>query len=171
MRWTDIAAVAALTLVPMVGAQAALTVVADYGGQPAQPYYAPMIGADDGNAATGNPRYQGPTTEAAMLPVESKRLSSGPVPGRGLQMPTTMRPFFLVGADSMSLSWLQQRRDRLHALHAVGLIVDVDTQQQLQQLRAAGDGLAMHPVDGDDIARRLDLSHYPVLITADGVQQ
>jgi len=149
-----------LALTAATSAQAQLTVIADHGGQPARPYY-----------ARAEARTRGPVTEADMLPVTSDRLTLGHVTARSLDLPGRMTPFFIVGADKLSVRWLKQRGDRLRHLHAVGLVVNVKTAAQLKQLRRIGDGLVLRPVAGDDIATRLELSHYPVLVTPKGVQQ
>lgn len=156
-------------------AEAKLTVVADRGGQSATPYYIAIKGADvsekAGYHAAAEARTRGPVTEAAMLPVHSSRLAPGAVQNRKIHLPATTTPFFLMGHGPLSRRWLKQRGPRLRQLHAVGLVVDVESAGQLRQLRALGDGLVMRPVAGNDIARRLGIAHYPVLITPQAIQQ
>lgn len=152
-----------------------LTVVADRGGKPARPYYDPIKPAEvpenEAYSATAQARAYVPVTEADMLPVHSQQLSPGPVPTQAIDMPAFTTPFFLIGAGKLSRRWLAQRGERLRELHAVGLVVDVDTIAQLKRLRRIGNGLVLKPVPGDDIARRLDIAHYPVLITSKAIQQ
>ena len=170
LSWVLIASVA-----PLASAQAGLTVIGDHGGQSARAYYAPIAGAgiDEQHAysARAEAMSRGPVKEADLLPVQSNRLTPGAVTARKLTLPSGMTPFFIIGADRMSLRWIKQRAARLRDLHAVGLVVNVGSAAQLTQLRAVGGGLVMRPVAGNDIARRLDLAHYPVLITPKGVQQ
>lgn len=111
-----------------------------------------------------------PVTEAAMLPVLSERLSPGPVAARSLNIPGLL-PFFLVGDDPLSLAWLGQRLKALRDLGAVGLAVQVADAEALRRIRAAAPSLNIQPVSGDDLALRLRLQHYPVLITATAVEQ
>jgi integrating conjugative element protein (TIGR03765 family) len=111
-----------------------------------------------------------PADYAAMLPVESTRLSPGRVEHRRLGMPG-MRTLFLVGDDALSLAWLGQRAATLRALQAVGLAVQVKDVAGLARLRAAAPGLSITPVSGDDLALRLRIQHYPVLITATALEQ
>lgn len=176
MPWTKRYFIGACAgLVVASAAQAELTVVADHGGQPARPYYEPINAAQvsqaEGYSARRQARARGPVTEADMLPVVSEALAPGTVTTRRIHLPDFMTPFFLIGADDLSRRWLKQRGPRLRELHAVGLVVDVETAAQLKQLRRLGNGLVLRPVAGDDIAKRLDLSHYPVLITPNGIQQ
>lgn len=105
-----------------------------------------------------------------VLPVHSARLTPGEVPRRALDLPG-MVPLFLVGADAASLAWLTQHAPALKRLGANGLAVEVVDAAALQRIQAVAPGLAIWPVSGDDIAERLELEHYPVLITPTGMVQ
>ena len=59
----------------------------------------------------------------------------------------------------------------LQRLRAVGLVVQVDSIAGLEQLRALAKGLTLSPVAADDLAKRLGIRHYPVLITATAIEQ
>ncbi|MGJ3439400.1 integrating conjugative element protein [Pseudomonas sp. Je.1.5.c] len=104
------------------------------------------------------------------LPVHSTRLSPGAVPPRSLKLPG-FTPLFLVGHDAASLEWLAQYAQRLQNLGASGLAVEVADVQALRRIQATAPGLDIWPVSGDDIAERLELQHYPVLITPTGLEQ
>ncbi|MBA1221527.1 integrating conjugative element protein [Pseudomonas fulva] len=104
------------------------------------------------------------------LPVHSARLSPGAVPPRTLKLPG-FTPLFLVGHDVASLEWLAMHAQTLQDLGASGLAVEVADAQALRRIQAAAPGLNIWPVSGDDIAERLELQHYPVLITPTGLQQ
>jgi integrating conjugative element protein (TIGR03765 family) len=107
--------------------------------------------------------------EAGMLPVRSARLSPGREMRRALRMPGWMKPVFLIGDDEESRRWLKAHAPRLKAMGAVGLVVQVETVEALARLRALA-GLPLSPVSGDDLAERLNLRHYPVLISAAGIE-
>lgn len=111
-----------------------------------------------------------PYSEADMLPVRSVLLSPGEVPYRTLDAPG-LPPLFLIGDDPRSITWLQQRYLILRELNAMGLVVNVDSPAALNQLRQAAPGLTLSPVSADDLAQRLQLQHYPVLITAGAIEQ
>lgn len=108
--------------------------------------------------------------EAALLPIRSSSLRPGPVESRTINLPgiTTL---FLIGDDPRSHAWLQQRLPDLQRLDAAGLVVNVESAQALQALRERAPGLSLTPVPGDDLAARLGLSRYPVLITATAIEQ
>ncbi|ATE78280.1 integrating conjugative element protein [Pseudomonas frederiksbergensis] len=108
--------------------------------------------------------------EAWILPVHSALLSPGQITSRALNMPD-LRPFFLVGEDPHSLAWLRQRADKLQAMGAAGLAVEVADTEALGRIRAAAPGITILPVNGNDIATRLQIEHYPVLITATSLEQ
>ncbi len=108
--------------------------------------------------------------EAAMLPVSSARMSPEQVSSRPLNLPG-LPPFFLLGDDPLSRAWLVERASELQAMGAVGLVVEVADAAALARIRALAPGLTLLPVHGDDIAARLQLQHYPVLITATALRQ
>lgn len=168
--------VACLSLpwLPMLAQADALIIIEDRGGVSALPYYEALNLQP--RAGVSPPRIEMPlppaglVNEASMLPVRSARLSPGVVARRVIEAPG-LRPFFLVGDDQRSRAWLQQRALRLRELGAVGLIVNISSAESLDALRALVPGLPLSPVAGDDLAERLGLRHYPVLITATGLEQ
>lgn len=111
-----------------------------------------------------------PFSEADMLPVRSTLLTPGDVANRALDVPD-LPPLFLIGDDARSRRWLQQRYPMLQDLNAVGLVVNVDTPTALGNLRQLAPALTLSPVSADDLAQRLELKHYPVLITAGAIEQ
>ena len=108
--------------------------------------------------------------EAWILPIRSSHLSPGQIASRALNMPG-LRPFFLVGEDPQSLAWLHQRAAELHEMGAAGLAVEVTNAEALARIQAAAPGITILPVNGNDIATRLQIEHYPVLITATSLEQ
>lgn len=168
--------VACLSLLwlPVLAQADALIIVDDRGGASALPYYEALNLQP--RAEVSAPRLEmprppaGAVNEASMLPVRSLRLSPGVVARRVIEAPG-LPPFFLVGDDQRSRAWLQQRAPRLRELGAVGLIVNVSSAESLARLRALVPELPLSPVAGDDLAERLGLRHYPVLITATGLEQ
>lgn len=153
-----------------------LIVVEDRGGTTsALPYYHALnLQPTDGPVST--PAIQVPQppargfSEADMLPVRSALLTPGDVVPRVIQAPGLV-PLFLVGDDDRSHAWLRQHHAALQALGAVGLVVNVTSPADLDALRRQAPGLTLSPVSGDDLAQRLGLRHYPVLITATGIEQ
>ncbi|PMR78728.1 integrating conjugative element protein [Billgrantia endophytica] len=153
-----------------------LIVVEDHGGASALPYYQALNPQPDSPPPATPPQVSAPArpseggNEADMLPVRSVSLSPGVVQRRVIQAPG-LTPLFLVGSDDRSHAWLEQRLPILRELGAVGLVVNVESQAELEALRRSASGLTLSPVAGDDLAARLGLHHYPVLITATGIEQ
>lgn len=153
-----------------------LIVVEDRGGTTsALPYYRALNlrpSSDPAEAPTiqvPQPPKRG-VSEANMLPVRSALLTPGDVAPQVIQAPG-LAPLFLVGDDDRSHAWLRQHHAALQALGAVGLVVNVASPTGLDALRRQVPGLTLSPVSGDDLAQRLGLRHYPVLITATGIEQ
>ena len=111
-----------------------------------------------------------PYSEADMLPVKSESLSPGKVRNRATNTPG-LAPFFLIGDDELSRSWLRARSSFLREMGAVGLVVNVKRLEALTLLRAIGSGLEMVPASADELASVLNVQHYPLLITATGMEQ
>ena len=155
-------------------ASAPLIVVEDRGGASALPYYQPLNPQPDDTARPAplpRPRVgNAADAEAAMLPVRSTQLSPGEVRRRVIRAPG-LTALFLIGDDERSRAWLRQRHAALRELGAVGLVVNVESMAALTALRRLAPGLTLSPASGDDLAHRLGLRHYPVLITATGVEQ
>ena len=108
--------------------------------------------------------------EAWILPVRSSHLSPGQITPRALSIPG-LQPFFLVGEDPQSLAWLRRREAELQEMGAAGLAVEVTDTEALTRIRAAAPGITILPVNGNDIAARLQIEHYPVLITTTSLEQ
>ena len=152
-----------------------LIVVEDGGGTSALPYYRALnllpsahdLAALPAPAAPIVPN--SPYREADLLPVRSARLTPGPVPRRIIAAPGLM-PTCLIGDDPLSRAWLKRRLPTLRALHAACLVVQISSAAHLRSLRVLAAGIPLVPASGDDIARRLALHHYPVLITATGIE-
>lgn len=111
-----------------------------------------------------------PYNEAMLLPIRSPSLRPGPVEARPINLPG-ITALFLIGDDPRSHAWLQQRLPELQRLGAAGLVVNVESASALQTLRNRAPGLSLTPVPGDDLAQRLGLNRYPVLITATAIEQ
>lgn len=113
---------------------------------------------------------QGAAEIQALLPIHSPGLSPGKVRARAHHR-RFARPFFLMGSDPASRQWLRQHRDRLKTIGAVGMLVQAETRADLQAIASLSGGLPIMPASAADIATALNLTHYPVLITAQGIEQ
>jgi integrating conjugative element protein (TIGR03765 family) len=158
--------------VPFI-AQAELTVIYDSGNtQPIAPLLEVFESADEVPQQSPVPEKPqlGAADPEAWLPIQSPGLTPGSVQARAHDRPF-IRPFFLIGSDARSRQWLQAHRDRLKALGAAGMLVQADTVDDLYAIAELAGGLSILPAPASDIARALGITHYPVLISAHGIEQ
>jgi len=66
---------------------------------------------------------------------------------------------------------LQDHRERLNEIGAVGMLVQADSLEDLRVIAKLADGLSILPASGSDIAQALGISHYPVLISTHSIEQ
>jgi len=71
----------------------------------------------------------------------------------------------------MSRAWLTQRREQLLQLQAVGLVVNVASAERFAEVQRWAGDLQMVPAPSNDLAQRVGIKHYPLLITATAIQQ
>ena len=95
-------------------------------------------------------------------------MTPGEVTPRPLQLPG-IGALFLVGDDALSRQWLQANAAALRERQAVGMVVSVADENSLRTLRELAPGVMMVPSSGSALARRLQLNHWPVLITDSGI--
>ena len=151
---------------------AALTVIADTGQTERIAQYIEPFNAED--AMSEPPVTDKPAIGAAdpetWLPIRSPGLVPGPVERRSHARPFT-RPFFLVGSDPRSWRWLRKNQSRLNEIGAVGMLVQAETVGDLQAIIELARGLPILPASASDIAKALNLAHYPVLISPHAIEQ
>lgn len=152
---------------PLVANASRLIVVEDRGGVSALPYYEGLM---------PEPTEQSPSLAdigvrgQGAFPVTSELLTPGEVQGRVINAPG-LQPLFVIGDDDVSRTWLSQRREQLLQLHALGLVVNVANAERFAEVQRWAGGLQVVPAPSDDLAHRLGIRHYPLLITATSIQQ
>lgn len=152
---------------PIVAHGGTLIVVEDRGGVSALPYYQDLAPEPDTHAT--QPEDIG-VRGVGSFPVRSDQLTPGQIQGRVINAPG-LQPLFLVGDDESSRVWLSQRLEQLQHLNAVGLVVNVVNAERFAEVQRWGSGLQMVPAPSNDLAQRLGIKHYPLLITATAIQQ
>jgi len=104
------------------------------------------------------------------LSVHTKGLSPGIVQPRDIKAPLLAQPIYIVGNDDLSKTWLKKYASRLKSIHAVGFIVNVDSNKDVQALEKRFD-LTLIPINGTALMKRFNLTHYPVLISQHRIEQ
>lgn len=160
--------------------EASPVVIHDAGGEPLAPYIQRMFEEEPGAEAEQNsrtpPSTQGTAGQVPVpftLPITTPEMSPGRVTPRPINQPFMSRPLFLIGSDRFSRQWFIQNRERLSELNAAGMLVQVDSIEDLRTMARLSDGFNVQimPASGSDIARQLGLKHYPVLIWKNGIEQ
>ncbi|AIC21855.1 hypothetical protein EY04_23960 [Pseudomonas chlororaphis] len=152
---------------PFSSVASPLIVVADQGGASALPYYQDLIPEPTGQEAMQqNMGVQG----AGAFPVQSTQLTPGSVQGRVINAPG-LQPMFLVGDDELSKTWLSQHREHLKQIQAVGIVINVANAERFAEVSRWAADLKLVPAPANELAGRLSIRHYPVLITATAIQQ
>ena len=108
---------------------------------------------------------------ANYLPFQTPGLTPGVVKPTAMYFPSVTTPVFLLGCDARSENWLLQHRTQLTQMHALGLIVQCDSQQDIERLQQLGQGITLVPTPAKPFVTRYGLTHYPVLITQEGLLQ
>jgi len=105
------------------------------------------------------------------FPINTSAMTPGTL--AGVSKPTIFftQPIFIIGSDALSKQWLQQNREQLKADHAIGFLVQAQNQADIDAMKQLADGLLLIPASGNIFAQKLKLSHYPVLITKEGMVQ
>lgn len=145
-----------------------LNVLADYGGESIISFYDAIAPSryDDAKSPYTKDTYK-PTLED-YFPLLSPNWTFGYVGVRKSDFPP-VEPFFIIGGDKKSLSWLKANRERLSALNALGLMMNIPNEEALFAARAIVPTLSIMPYQdkANLLQQRLQLNHYPVLILPD----
>jgi integrating conjugative element protein (TIGR03765 family) len=159
-----------ITLVVVSAATAEPVVLHDAGGTRPLAEYVPVPAfAPTPGAAVHTGQFQAP---GPRFPVRTLGLVSGPVVPRAVNLPQLAgRPLFLVGSDAFSREWLARYRDRLRAVGAAGVVVQAETAEDFAAIRTLAQDLPLTAFDATDLARPLGLTGYPVLVSAERIEQ
>ncbi len=105
------------------------------------------------------------------FPLTTPTMTPNIIESKALPLPYLQTPFFIIGNDPLSKQWLTQRKVELVRLNAIGMLVEVKSLDELNAIRRLGSGLQIYPSSGNDVAAQLNLKHYPVLISSQGIEQ
>lgn len=151
---------------PMVQAAGPLTVIYDSGNTSPIAPYLPKRSEPQRKQSSLPSQHK-----AFQLPIETPSLSPGAEKVTAKPLKYLQQPLFLVGADARSKTWLKTKREQLLKLNAVGLLIQANTEQDIQAMQRLADGLRLIPASAESFAKPLGLTHYPVLISRDGWEQ
>lgn len=137
--------------------------VTDYGipslAAPRQPVSLPAMDLD---AAAIAPSY----------PVKSPGLAVGDVTPTAVNLPQLAdRPIFIIGSDATSRRWLAQHQSRLAQINAIGILAQAEGPEDFNAMKALAGSLPLAAINAQETARLLGLAHYPVLVSAQRIEQ
>lgn len=151
---------------------AELIVIDDVGGESTYPYFESINPQDE----ISQQHYDSIQPPAELntnfyFPISSSKMQPGNFKRRAMNI-VGLQPFFIIGFDEYSINWLNQRKKYLSQMNnVVGLVVNVENEKQLEQLKQIIPNILLTALPGDDIADRLGVYTYPVLVTATGIEQ
>ncbi len=105
------------------------------------------------------------------LPIKTPNMMPGAVQARKINFPQLLYPIFLVGSDENSLQWLEKYAPRLKKLHAVGLLVQANTKNNIKSINQVANGVPIIPASGFQIGKQFGVKHYPVLFSKHLIEQ
>lgn len=118
-----------------------------------------------------NPKKKPPLKVFNPLPISTPSLTQGTVVKRRINQPYLSNPIFLFGADKYSMNWLRKNKELLKRIEAIGILVNVKDEQELKAVSVIAKGLKIIPAPAVDLAKQLNLSHYPLLISKEFIEQ
>ncbi len=109
----------------------------------------------------------------AVFPVHTPSMSPGRLPLRQSRLPKGWRgrPLAIVGDDRLSWRWLGTHACQLRALGARVLVAEVTSQARFMTMARAFPGLRLAPAPAGELAKAFGLTHWPVLISREWIEQ
>ena len=149
-------------------------VIEDRGGHPIDSYLPGHKRSGDKAKANFEKRRSTKLVNAH-FPVVTTAMSIGKVTeddAKDIKYQVAMRPMFIVGYDPVSINWLKANKNLLSEKKAIGLVVNVETKEQMEALQAiVGGRVMMQPTPGDRLAEHLKIRHYPFYMDNQGVMR
>jgi len=131
----------------------------------------PRMPADSPMTAPGGIPRPAPVEPDKILPVETPELSFGLIEKRKASFPDLRTPVCVIGSDDRSLAWLVEHHSRLVAIGARCILVQAQTQSDLERVARFAAGIPVLPASGSELARHFGIKHYPVLISRGWIEQ
>ena len=108
---------------------------------------------------------------AGRFPLTTESMVLGRQAAQRRDFPGMLRPMFLLGCDQTSVSWLRSREAALVERNSVGFVIQCRSLRLYRHLQFLFPALELTPVVGDQMAEAFQLTHYPVIVTREGITQ
>ncbi|HAT6958115.1 TPA: integrating conjugative element protein [Legionella pneumophila] len=103
------------------------------------------------------------------LPAKSQA-TAGKISRKTLDTTLLNMPLFVIGADKVSIQWLEQHQEELKSMQATGFITNVNDFETIIALQEKFK-LPLLPVNVDPLLAYLHEQHYPLIIAEGAVWQ
>ncbi len=101
---------------------------------------------------------------------QSKELTPGKVKTQTVDIKNLPRPIFIIGSDRNSLNWLDKYHAQLKKINALGFVVNLKNSEEYKKISDKYK-LPLFPINGDQLAEKFNIHHYPVLISKHRIEQ
>jgi integrating conjugative element protein (TIGR03765 family) len=101
---------------------------------------------------------------------QSKNLTPGKVKSQTVNIKNLHQPIFIIGSDEKSLNWLDKYHSQLKKINAIGFIVNLKNPDEYKKISGKYK-LPLFPINGDALADKFNIHHYPVLISQHRIEQ
>lgn len=105
------------------------------------------------------------------FPIRSKKWKVGAFERKVIEENDLPTSFFVVGCNQESRDWLDDRKADLLSLSVLGFVIQCESRQSLDELKAYAEPLRLFHMDADIVGARLDHYTYPALITRQTIEQ
>ncbi|MBL4885686.1 MAG: integrating conjugative element protein [Planctomycetaceae bacterium] len=105
------------------------------------------------------------------LPIETPSMRPGRVTVTPMSLRYLQQPLFLVGSDPASQAWLEDKKQALTEINAVGLLIEAKDMSDVELMLSIAGDLRLIPASAQGFAEKLGLTYYPVLLSKDGWEQ
>lgn len=99
------------------------------------------------------------------FPISPNYLSLGKEPNRDIEIRQGVPPFFIFGADQLSLEWVQANSEYFKERGAIGYLVEALDESHISSIRRKTGYKSIFLLSSDqDIGEQLAIKHYPVFL-------
>lgn len=148
-----------------------LNVIADRGGESASRYISTQT-VETKSIDYRDMRVKGSMLKN-MLPIHTPEMSPGRLKQAHLARDYAAMsfPVFVIGNDTLSKQWLAGNAPYLKKHKAIGLLIQLDTMAEYDEIKSLGGGLPIIPTYGAQLGQQLQLNRYPFYVDQTGVHQ
>ncbi len=104
------------------------------------------------------------------FPITTSNMSVGKVQKRATEYAPS-HAMCLLGYDEVSLAWLRLNYQFLASINTICLVVNINNKKQLQTLKTNFVDIQFEAISAVDIAKQLQLKHYPILVYNNSIEQ